>query len=250
MYLPYGRRHFHHIVEGAPAIEVRELVVYHTGLGTPALNDIWFRVPKGRLVALVGPNGAGKSTLLKTLAGLLKPARGRVVILGQEKGICFHRISYLPQRGELDWSFPISLYRLVSMGRFVHDGWFRHPNAKDHDKVLQALEELQLTNLSKRQIGELSGGQQQRALLARCLVQDSSILLLDEPLNAVDAQTVQIMTQVLQKEIKNGKTVIMATHDVDRIDNPFDGVLFLHQGQEVIPPHSSSYPIEVGRKAF
>ncbi len=250
MILPYGRRHVHHSIEGAPAIEAQELEVYHPGLDEPALKDVWLRVPRGRLVALVGPNGAGKSTLLKTLAGLIRPVKGRISLLGQERGNCYHRVSYLPQRGEVDWAFPISLYRLVSMGRYVHLGWFRQPNKEDRELVHHAIEELQLSDLMKRQIGELSGGQQQRALLARCLVQDSTILLLDEPLNAVDSQTVDIVNRVLKNQIKNGKTVIMATHDVERLDNPFDGVLFLHQGREVTPPHAAPYPIEVGRKAF
>lgn len=226
MILPYGRRHVHHSIEGAPAVEARELEVYHPGLEQPALRDVWLRVPRGRLVALVGPNGAGKSTLLKTLAGLLRPLKGRISILGQERGNCYHRVSYLPQRGEVDWSFPISLYRLVAMGRYVHLGWFRHPDHQDRILVQQAIEELQLSDLMDRQIGELSGGQQQRALLARCLVQDSAILLLDEPLNAVDAPTIDIVTKVLKNQIKNGKTVIMATHDVERSRIPLMGCSF------------------------
>lgn len=216
----------------------------------PALEGIWLKVPSGALVALVGPNGAGKSTLLKTLAGLLKPARGQLWILGQERATCYHHVSYLPQRSEIDWNFPISLEELVLLGRYVHLGWFHSPKRKDRELCAWAIAELNLEGLQGRQIGALSGGQQQRALLARALAQDSRILLLDEPLNAVDAETVEIVLKVLDHQKRLGKTILMATHDVDRLETPFDGVLFLHQGRQVCPPNPQNYPLSIGQEAF
>jgi ABC-type Mn2+/Zn2+ transport system ATPase subunit len=248
--LPYGGRHHHASVPNSPAIECKGLTVHHRGQLEPALVDIWLKIPRGAAIAVVGANGAGKSTLLKTIAGLLTPSSGTISVLGQERGNCFHRVSYLPQRSEIDWHFPISLKELVLMGRYVHLGWFQSPTKEDYEKAAWAINELNLFNLKNRQIGELSGGQQQRALLARCLIQDSVILLLDEPLNAVDPETVSIIQNVLKHQLKMGKTILMATHDVDRIDNPFDGVLFLHQGREVQPPHAFNYPIKIGKESF
>ncbi len=201
-------------------------------------------------MALVGSNGAGKSTLLKTLAGLLAPGAGTYRVLGQERGACFHRIAYLPQRSELDWDFPMSLRKLVVTGRYVHLGWFKSPGKEDWKKVDTIIEELGLQGLQDRQISELSGGQQQRTLLARCLIQESAILLLDEPLNAIDAQTVEIMDKVLARQKSLGKTVVTATHDVDRLENEFDGILFMNSGREIRPHHGNTSALKVGKEAF
>jgi ABC-type Mn2+/Zn2+ transport system ATPase subunit len=190
----------------------------------------------GARVALVGPNGAGKSTLLKAAAGLLPVLSGEIKIYGQPVGACHHRVAYLPQRGELDWRFPISLRRLVMTGRYVHLGWLRRPGAADWAVVDRVMAQLELSQLAERQIGQLSGGQQQRALLARALAQEADLWLLDEPLNAVDNDTRAIIASVLDELKKQEKTVITATHDLGRLERDFDRAVYLCEGEVVPPP--------------
>lgn len=224
-------------IANAPALDVRELSVgYPTSEQTRALDTVNLRVAAGARMALVGPNGAGKSTLLKAIAGLLKIQSGDIHIYGNPVGAAPHRVAYLPQRGEIDWRFPISLRKLVLTGRYVHLGWFRRPGANDIKIADKMIERLGLSSLADRQIGQLSGGQQQRALLARALTQDADLLLLDEPLNAVDSQTRAVIADVLNQLRHEGKTVIAATHDLGRLETDYDDAMYLAEGREVAPP--------------
>lgn len=245
MMLSYGGRGHVEPVADAPALLAHDLVVAYPG-DQPSLQGVSLSVPRGARVALVGANGAGKSTLLKAVAGLLPVRRGVIRVYGNPVGACHHRVAYLPQRGRLDWRFPVSLERLVMTGRYVHLGWLRQPGREDRDVVRKALERLGLFDLRSRQIGNLSGGQQQRALLARALAQDADLLLLDEPLNAVDADTRTVITQVLADLSARGKTVLMATHDLGRLEADFDGALYLAEGLEVPPPPGSFRALQVG----
>jgi manganese/zinc/iron transport system ATP- binding protein len=243
---PYGGHHHLYPVDSAPALEVSDLDVEYHGLQRPALNHINLRVPAGAQIALVGPNGAGKSTLLKALAGLLPISAGKIAIYGAPVGACRHRVAYLPQRGDLDWRFPISLRKLVVTGRYVHLGWLRRPSPEDGAIVDAVIDRLGLHELAKRQIGQLSGGQQQRALLARALAQEADLLLLDEPLNAVDAATRMIISQVLADLQRQGQTSITATHDLVRLETDFDGALYLSDGCETPPPPGALVGVRVG----
>jgi ABC-type Mn2+/Zn2+ transport system ATPase subunit len=188
-WLPYSGGRHAAPVEGALALLAEGLCVTYPGAHAPALRGVGVRVPCGTCTALLGPNGSGKSTLLKAVAGLLPFASGVVRVHGNPVGACHHRVAYLPQRGEIDWSFPVSVERLVLTGRYVHLGWLRWPGRRDRDIARAALDRLGLSDLACRQVGKLSGGQQQRALLARALAQEADLLLLDEPFNAVDAPT-------------------------------------------------------------
>ena len=229
---PYRGRCSHPTNPDAPALECKSLSVNYTKSNAPAIEGITLAVQPGERCALAGPNGAGKSTLLKAAAGLLPIDGGELSIFGHAPGVCQHQVAYLSQRSQIDWSFPINLRKLVLTGRYIHRGWFAKVNEEDEASVHEALELLSLTDLADRQIGELSGGQQQRALLARTLVHGASLLLLDEPLNAVDTQTCQIIETTLDRLRTEKKTVIMATHDLDRLDNDFDRVLFLSEGKQ------------------
>ena len=164
------------------------------------LTGVTLTVPVGAQVALIGANGAGKSTLFKAVAGLLPVRKGEVRIYGRPIGACHHRVAYLPQRSEIDWRFPMSPRRLAVTGRYVHRGWLQRPQPEDWRIVDTVLARLKIDDLAQRQIGQLSGGQQQRVMLARALVQGADLLLLDEPLNAVDAETRQIVAAVLAEE--------------------------------------------------
>lgn len=230
---PYGGRRLVLAASNALALEACDIIVRYSGADRPALQGVSLAVPIGARLALVGPNGAGKSTLLKATAGLLPIVSGTLTVFGAPVGTFPHRVAYLAQRGELDWSFPISVRRLVLTGRYPHLGWLRWPTREDWRRADEALARLQLSDLAERQIGELSGGQQQRALLARALAQDADLLLLDEPLNAVDAATREVVSSVLRDLQREGRTVIVATHDLDRLQTDFDDALFLMDGQVV-----------------
>lgn len=248
MHFPYGHRVHKDAVPGANALEIRNLSVAYPGARRLALRDVDLCVPVGARVALVGSNGAGKSTLLKAIAGLLPALSGSILVYGNPPGACHHRVAYLAQRGEIDWHFPITVRRLVLTGRYVHLGWIKRPTRADWEIVDRMIELLGLTPLRDRQIAELSGGQQQRALLARALAQDADLLLLDEPLNAVDADTRAIITEVLENLRAHGKTVVTATHDLGRLETDFDGALYLAEGREVAAPPGSFVGLCVGAR--
>src|SRR5690606_14316051 len=137
-------------------------------------------IEPGRLIGILGPNGAGKSTLFKAILGLLKPDQGRIRVFGEPMGSAPHRVAYVPQKDEVDWSFPATGSDVVLMGRFPGKS-IRDPLTQaDRQKAAEAMEELGITPMANRQIGLLSGGQQQRVFLARALCQEADILLLDE----------------------------------------------------------------------
>ncbi len=240
---PYrGRRHAPPLAD-APALRLAAVSVGYPEDAHPALDRVSLRVEAGSRVALVGPNGAGKSTLLKAVAGLLPTCGGEIRIYGRPVGACHHRVAYLPQRSEMDWRFPIIVRRLVLTGRYVHRGWLARPRTSDRAVVDQVLSRLGLADVAERQVGLLSGGQQQRAMLARALAQEADLLLLDEPLNAVDLETRAVLAEMLDELAAGGKTVVMATHDLGRLERQFDDALFLSEGHETpAPPGSFQRP--------
>lgn len=237
--LPYSGRRHADPVEGAPALSVSGLSVRYPGAPEPALHDASLNIPVGVRAALVGANGSGKSTLLKAVAGLLEPLSGSIRVHGLPVGACHHRAAYLPQRGDIDWRFPISVRRLVLGGRYVHLGWLWRPGSRDREITDQVMGRLGILDLAGRQIGDLSGGQQQRALLARALAQEADLLLLDEPLAAVDARTQEVVFDVLEELQEGGKTLVVATHDLKRLAEEFDGVLYLKEGHLSEPEHGT-----------
>jgi ABC-type Mn2+/Zn2+ transport system ATPase subunit len=212
------------------ALECVDVTVSYPGAERPAIQGITLSIPQGSRVALVGHNGAGKSTLLKAAAGLLPLTSGTIRVHGSPPGGCCYRVAYLAQRDELDWKFPMTVRRLVLTGRYVHLGWFKRPREADFATVQRALDVLQIGDLAERRISDLSGGQQQRALLARAMAQNADLLLLDEPMNAVDAATRQILRDVLRDLSKAGKTIVVATHDTHEIRVDFDEVIHLSCG--------------------
>ncbi len=229
-----GHRHTA-LKTNALAVETWDLCAGYPGESRLALKNFNITVPAGTCIALVGHNGAGKSTFLKVAAGLLPVRDGDIHIFGTHIGHQHQRVVYLPQRSEIDWHFPMSVRKLVTSGRYVHLGWLRRPGLEDQRIVDAAMEELDIEDLQHRQISQLSGGQQQRVLLARALAQDADLFLLDEPLNAIDAETRDIVAKVLKDLKKDGKTVMVATHFIDKLATEYDGAVYLSEGQQVAP---------------
>ena len=229
----YSRGRHADPIPGADALKATGLCVGYPGTDHFALQDFTLSAPRGSRVALVGPNGAGKSTLLKVAAGLLPVLSGQIRIYGNAVGACHHRVAYLPQRGEIDWTFPTSVERMVLTGRYVHLGWFQRPSLKDRAVAAEMIARLGLKELAERQISKLSGGQQQRALLARAMAQEADLLLLDEPFNAVDAETRDIIYDLMKELRDEGKTLVVATHDLGRLTEVFDSAIYLQAGRRV-----------------
>ncbi len=179
-------------------------------------------------MALVGPNGAGKSTLFKVIAGVLPPTNGDVQIYGQRpRGhVC---IAYLPQRNQVDWSFPVNVRDVVMMGRIGKLGLLRWPKHRDWEFVQQALKDVGLSDLANRQISELSGGQQQRMFIARALAQEAELMLMDEPFAGLDPTSQVAILEILSELRRRQVTVMVATHDLDQAAEHFDRVMLLNR---------------------
>ncbi len=213
---------------GAPAhLEVQDLSVGYNG--HPILCDISFDVPQGTRVAVVGPNGAGKSTLFKAIVGLLPARGGRVLVHGLPYGQHLDCVAYIPQRGEVDWRFPVTVADVVMMGRYGHLGWLVRPGPADRAIVRRSLEQMGIGGLAGRPIGELSGGQQQRAFLARALAQEPHILLMDEPFTGVDVTTQEATLALIDQLGRQSVTVLVSTHDLTLATQRFDRVLLLNR---------------------
>ncbi len=208
------------------AIDVADLTVAYRD--EPVLWDVDLQVPEGVLMAIVGPNGAGKTTLIKSILGLLPVAAGRVEVLGQTLAERRRDVAYVPQRGSVDWDFPTSVLDVVLMGRYGALGWIRRPGKADRQLALDALDQVGMADFAGRQIAQLSGGQQQRVFLARALVQDARVYLMDEPFQGVDATTERAIVALLQRLREEGKTVLVVHHDLQTVPEYFDWVLLLN----------------------
>lgn len=209
-----------------PALEVHDLTVSYEK--KPVLWGIDFTIPKGALCGIIGPNGAGKSTLIKAIMKLVDINSGYVKIFNKELDSIRKQVSYVPQRESVDWDFPASVIDVALMGRYSRLGLFKKPRKADKDAAMKALEMVGMDMFSKRQISQLSGGQQQRVFLARALVQEAEIYLLDEPFAGVDAATEKSIVEILKNLASQGKTIIAVHHDLQSVENYFDWVLLLN----------------------
>jgi manganese/zinc/iron transport system ATP- binding protein len=208
------------------AIEVNDLTVAYQD--QPVLWDVDLTVPEGTLMAIVGPNGAGKTTLLKAIMGLIQPAAGQVLVYGKPFREQRRLVGYVPQRGSVDWDFPTSVLDVVMMGCYGALGWLRRPGKAERARAMQALEKVGMQEFAARQISQLSGGQQQRVFLARALVQDARIYLMDEPFQGVDAVTERAIVTLLQDLRAAGRTVAVVHHDLQTVTEYFDRVTLIN----------------------
>ncbi len=210
-----------------PAIEVQHLTVSYGPV--PALLDVSVTIEQGLLVGVIGPNGSGKSTLIKALLGFVNRDFGSVRILGTPTEDSRGLVAYVPQRGAVDWDFPITVKEAVMMGRYGHIPWYRDPGRRDVEIVEHALELVRMADFHDRQIGQLSGGQQQRVFMARALAQGGQVLLLDEPFAGVDAATERAILDVLEGAKKEGRTLVVVHHDLTTAAEYFDRLALLKQ---------------------
>lgn len=194
----------------------------------PVLWDVDYIAPRGRLVAIVGPNGAGKSTLIKAALELIPKVSGDVRVFGRPYREQRARVAYVPQRTSVDWDFPISALDVVATGLYRRIGWFRPVTRRWRGLAQAALDRVGLADYAGRQISQLSGGQQQRVFLARALVQEADLYLMDEPFAGVDAATERAIVALLRALRSAGQTALVVHHDLPTVSEYFDDVLLLN----------------------
>jgi zinc transport system ATP-binding protein len=208
--------------------------------GTTVLEDINLSVRSGDFLGLIGPNGGGKTTLLKLMLGLITPSRGEVNIMGEppEKGR--KRVGYVPQYSLFDRDFPINVMEVVLTGRLSHARRFRWYGRADREDAAEALRAVDMLDFKDRQIGMLSGGQQQRVFVARALVGEPGLLLLDEPMSNVDAPMQEDFYELLDR-LKQRMPIVLVSHDISAVSVYVDKIaclnrkLFYHESKELTP---------------
>jgi iron/zinc/copper transport system ATP-binding protein len=210
----------------ADVLKVNSLSVFYEK--NQAVKNISFNAEEGKLIGIVGPNGAGKSTLIKAILGLEKSS-GDVTILGRKVNDVRRQLSYVPQRNQIDWDFPVLVEDVVLMGRFTHIPWYKKAGKKDREIVIESLEKVGMLDFRKRQIGELSGGQQQRVFIARSLAQHADLFFLDEPFVGIDVTSEEIIIDLLRELRNEGKTVFVVHHDLSKVEHYFDQLLLINK---------------------
>jgi len=208
-----------------PGIRVEGLSVRYRDV--EALRDVSCRVRPGKLTGVIGPNGAGKSTLIKAMLGLVQPVAGTATIAGTALSDRRDRVAYVPQRSQIDWQYPATVWDVAMMGRVQRTGWLRRFSAASRQIARGALERVGMAEFRERAIGELSGGQQQRVFLARALAQEAEIFCLDEPFAGVDKATETVLFGIFRELAGAGKTVLVVNHDLGETIANFDDLILL-----------------------
>jgi zinc transport system ATP-binding protein len=201
--------------------------------GDEVLRGVSFSVDPGEFVALAGPNGSGKSTLLRILLGLLPAETGSVRLLGHAPDDLNQkwRVGYVPQRTTVPEGLPATVAEAVAAGRLARRGWFRRLRRDDHDAIAHAMESVQVSDLADRRLGELSGGQLQRVLIAKALVTEPELLILDEPVAGVDVDAQARFRDALVHLVdEHGAAVLLVSHEFGAVADDLDRVLVLQRG--------------------
>jgi ABC-type Mn2+/Zn2+ transport system ATPase subunit len=228
------------VAEAAPALAAEGLSV---GYGSrPALEDVSVDIPAGASVALLGPNGAGKSTLFRAAVGLVGPRSGSIRVRG--------RVAFVPQSIDVEPAFPVTATDVVRMGRYGSLGWLERFGERDHTLVTEALRALGVEPLADRRFGDLSGGERQRVLLAQAAAQEAELLLLDEPFTGVDRPTHTAARALLRRWSAEGRTVVVATHDLESAARDYDLVVCLNRRLIAFGPAAETCTEEVLAETF
>jgi len=217
-------------------IRLREVWVYYEK--KLALKDVNLSIYEGDFLGIIGPNGGGKTTLLKVILGLIRPNQGRVLVFGlpPEKGRRF--VGYVSQNSLFDRDFPIDVFSVVMMGRYARRGLVKRYTRKDKMAALEALKKVDMLDYKDEQIGKLSGGEQKRVFIARALVNDPKLLLLDEPLANVDAKVRGRLYELL-RDLNKQMAIVLVSHDIGAVSTYvkeiacLNQVLFYHGTKEI-----------------
>lgn len=228
--------------DAVPALDVRG-VAYAYPDGHTALRRVDLTVHPGERVALLGPNGAGKSTFLEAAVGLVRPRGGSIDVAARS-------VALVPQHLDVVSAFPATAGDVVRMGRYGDLGWLRRFGDRDRELVAKGLEALGVANLADRRFADLSGGERQRTLLAQAVAQDADLLLLDEPLTGIDAPTREAIAGLLARWRDEGRTVVVATHDLEAARRDYDLVACLNRRLVAFGPPSEVWSEEVLSETF
>ena len=209
-----------------PALELHNVTVTYSQ--KPVLWNIDYTLPTGKLIGVVGPNGSGKTTMIKSVMGLVPMSSGYIKVFDKSLAELRQRVSYVPQRGSVDWDFPASVLDVVLMGRLKNNNIFKRFSKQDKEIAMECLKKVKMENFIKRQISELSGGQQQRVFLARSLAQQADLYLMDEPFVGVDAATESAIIELLKDMRAQGKTIMVVHHDLQTVREYFDWLVLLN----------------------
>ncbi|WP_436646045.1 metal ABC transporter ATP-binding protein [Lactiplantibacillus plantarum] len=209
-------------------LKVQNLTVAYSD--TPVFTDVAVNFNAGKITGIIGPNGAGKSTMIKAMLGLIKFQTGTVEYEGRALKQFQKQIAYVEQRKDLDLTFPINVFDVVLTGTYGKLGLFREPSKADRQRCQDSLEQLELADLVQRQISQLSGGQLQRVFVARALVQEADIIILDEPFVGIDLQSETAIMTILHQWRDAGKMIIVVHHDLNKVSRYFDDLVILNHG--------------------
>jgi ABC-type Mn2+/Zn2+ transport system ATPase subunit len=214
-------------IMGNSAIDIQGLSVSYGN--RRILTNIYLTIESGHVIGVVGPNGAGKSTLFKSILGLTEISGGTIKIFNQQLSDVRLRIAYVPQKDDIDWTFPASVKDIVLMGRYPHKSLFQKINQNDEQLAVDAMKELEIYDLRDRQIGLLSGGQQQRVFIARALCQEAELFFFDEPFVGVDINTEEKTIQIMKRLASEGKTLLVVHHDLTTLHDYFSKLIMINQ---------------------
>ena len=208
-----------------------EISISHLGehyRNVQALQDVSTVVHPGRLTGIIGPNGAGKSSLMKAMLGLTPVSSGIVLYKGKPLINQLDKVAYVPQRSQIDWSYPATVWDVVLMGRVRKSGWFRRFSSVSRQIAVAALDRVGMSDYRDRSIGQLSGGQQQRVFLARALAEEAEIFCFDEPLAGIDKKTEAVIFDIFHELASAGKIVLVVNHDLGEAIVHFDDLILLN----------------------
>ncbi|MGB2814039.1 MAG: ABC transporter ATP-binding protein [Dehalococcoidales bacterium] len=217
-------------------VRLEDVWVYYDSI--PVLEAINLSIESNNFLGIIGPNGGGKTTLLKVILGLIKPARGKVTVLGMPPERGRKHIGYISQFNLFDHDFPISAFEVVLMGRYNRSGLMQRYREEDRKAAIEALETVEMLDYKDRQIGRLSGGEQQRVFIARALATNPKLLLLDEPTASIDTSMQSDFYELLDK-LKDSMAIVLVSHDVSAVSIYVSEIaclnhqLFYHGSKEV-----------------
>lgn len=209
-------------------IEVKNLTVAYSG--APIFSDLNVAFESGKITGIIGPNGAGKSTLIKGMLGLTKKQGGETLLNGAKLESQLSNLAYVEQRANLDLTFPINVFDTVVTGTYPKLGLFKVPGKREHQLANDALAAVNLMPFKQRQIGGLSGGQLQRVFVARAIVQNADVIILDEPFVGIDMKSENDIMAILNQWRDAGKAIIVVHHDLNKVSDYFDNLVIVNRG--------------------
>lgn len=208
-------------------IEIKELNVDY--FGSSALENVNLEIPFGHTVGIIGPNGAGKSTLIKALLEVIKKRTGSVRVEGRDISEYKRKIAYVPQKNDIDLTFPITVKDTVLTGTYPNLRIFQRPGKKERERAEECMAMVDISDLAKKQISNLSGGQLQRVFIARALAQGADVFFLDEPFVGIDMVSEKIIVNLLKQLREEGKTILVVHHDLHEVEEYFDKIIILNK---------------------